>query len=82
MPPAGLAYLLAAGAVAPLIVFALTTPDAHRLNDLKAYIGAGQTVLHGGDVYSFATKAGYPFTYPPFAALLSACLAIPPPMVI
>ncbi len=50
--------------------------------DLLVYRDAGRTVLDGGhDLYRF-TSAGVdlPFTYPPFAALLSPWLAWFPPL--
>lgn len=50
-------------------------PATARLSDLDVYVGAGRTLLAGGDLYDFTTRAGAPFTYPPTAGLLFTPLA-------
>ena len=44
-------------------------PPASRLNDLRVYVLGGHVASQLGNVYQATTTAGYPFTYPPFAAL-------------
>jgi alpha-1,2-mannosyltransferase len=47
--------------------------------DLRVYLAGGNAVLHGHDLYSSAVQVhGYGFTYPPFAALPMALLALLP----
>lgn len=53
----------------------LATPGPERLKDLLVYQGAGGVAGAGQDVYGFRTVFNMPFTYPPFAALLSEPLS-------
>lgn len=57
--------------LAPLIL----VPGPERMKDLLVYVGAGATAGSGADVYDFRTAFDMPFTYPPFAALLSEPLS-------
>jgi alpha-1,2-mannosyltransferase len=72
----GLPWLLAALATAPLVAYALRFPPGERLIDLSVYRGGGETVLHGGALYSYVGTHGLLFTYPPLAALLAAPWAV------
>lgn len=71
-----------AAAVAALLVYGLitTTGVAGMLGDLEIYRGAIAYALAGGDLYEYAyvhpTVHGLGFTYPPFAALVLAPLAL------
>ena len=49
---------------------ALARPAGSRLADLGVYLGAVDGLRHGRSLYDFASAAGAPFTYPPFAGLL------------
>ena len=69
------AWLLTAAAAAGAVVPLLLEPHATRMKDLLVYVGAGATAGAGSDVYDFRTVYDMPFTYPPFAALLSEPLA-------
>ena len=55
-------------------VWFLYTDYKPFLNDFEVYFYGGGKVLQGGDLY--AVRDGLPFTYPPFAALLFAGLAV------
>ena len=55
-------------------VWFLYTDYQPFLNDFEVYFYGGGKVLQGGDLY--AVRDGLPFTYPPFAALLFAGLAV------
>lgn len=57
------------------VVSLLRTPGPERLKDLLVYQGAGGAAGAGIDVYGFRTVFDMPFTYPPFAALLSEPLS-------
>ncbi|MFG1925494.1 glycosyltransferase 87 family protein [Cryptosporangium sp. NPDC048952] len=57
--------------VVPL--FTVSAPD--RMKDLLVYYGAGSSAGTGSDVYEFRTVFDMPFTYPPFAAVLSEPLS-------
>ncbi|WP_146605629.1 glycosyltransferase 87 family protein [Micromonospora craterilacus] len=62
---------------------ALRRPFVDRLSDLQVYLGAVNDLWNGDGLYDFAAEAtGAPFTYPPFAGLLFAPLALPPFAVI
>lgn len=63
-----------AAAMLPLVSL-LLTPATERLKDLLVYQGAGGAAGAGVDVYGFRTVFHMPFTYPPFAALLSEPLS-------
>lgn len=63
-----------AAASVPLLPLVLV-PGAERMKDLLVYVGAGSTAGSGADVYEFRTAFDMPFTYPPFAALLSEPLS-------
>ncbi|ACY95726.1 MULTISPECIES: glycosyltransferase 87 family protein [Thermomonospora] len=71
---------LAAAAIAPIAVHWLTNPPDQRLVDLEVYRAGGEAVLRGASVYDMLTPPPQllPFTYPPFAALLAAPLALLP----
>ncbi|GAA2395312.1 glycosyltransferase 87 family protein [Dactylosporangium salmoneum] len=65
-------------AVAALVV---VSARWHGLFDLRIYHGAVRQWLHGGDLYGYREPGpvrNYGFTYPPFAALLFAPLALLP----
>ncbi len=64
----------AAAALVPLVPL-LTVPGPERMKDLLVYVGAGSSAGTGADVYDFRTAFDMPFTYPPFAALLSEPLS-------
>lgn len=83
--PADMAIVLAGlvvavAAVAPMVGHWLTNPPDQRLVDLDVYRAGGQAVLRGAPVYDVLTQPPQllPFTYPPFAALLAAPLALLP----
>ncbi|MDX6225666.1 MAG: alpha,2-mannosyltransferase [Frankiales bacterium] len=57
--------------VAVLVALLLATPPGQRMKDLLVYQGTGGAAGAGADVYGFRTSFDMPFTYPPFAALLS-----------
>ena len=66
----------AAGAAALVALVPLVlVPGSERMKDLLVYVGAGATAGSGADVYDFRTAFDMPFTYPPFAALLSEPLS-------
>jgi alpha-1,2-mannosyltransferase len=72
--PAGLMLVLAA-AVAAIEWFLVTQRTANPLGDLDIYRTAIQFSSEGGDIYEFTwahpmRPEGFPFTYPPFAALV------------
>ncbi|GAA2098281.1 glycosyltransferase 87 family protein [Actinomadura alba] len=73
---AGIAVAVAA--VAPILLHWMTNPPDQRLVDLDVYRSGGQAVLRGAPVYDVLTQPPQllPFTYPPFAALLAAPLAV------
>ncbi|SHN42753.1 glycosyltransferase 87 family protein [Cryptosporangium aurantiacum] len=58
----------------PLVPLFLVSGD-DRMKDLLVYYGAGSTAGTGSDVYEFRTVFDMPFTYPPFAAVLSEPLS-------
>lgn len=65
-------YLLSAA----ICCFFAGRGQAHFV-DLRVYRMGGDAVLHGSDLYA-ARYFGLPFTYPPFAAVLCAGLAVLP----
>ncbi|MCY7364666.1 MAG: glycosyltransferase 87 family protein [Frankiaceae bacterium] len=70
-----------AAALVPLVPL-LTVPAPERMKDLLVYVGAGGVAGRGADVYDFRTAFDMPFTYPPFAAVLSEPLArVPLPLL-
>ncbi len=62
--------------VALQVTGALNRPVRDRLADLHVYWGSVQILLDGGSLYDFAAWNDAPFTYPPFAGLLFAPLAL------
>ncbi|GAA3397562.1 glycosyltransferase 87 family protein [Cryptosporangium minutisporangium] len=66
--------LPAVAALVPLVPI-LLVPGRDRMKDLLVYYGAGSTAGTGSDVYEFRTVFDMPFTYPPFAAVLSEPLS-------
>lgn len=46
--------------------------------DLKVYRAAARLLLNGGPIYGRAVHSWAPFTYPPFAAIVMAPLALMP----
>lgn len=71
----------ALAALVPLVPL-VTVPASQRMKDLLVYVGAGGTAGSGADVYEFRTVYDMPFTYPPFAAMLSEPLArVPLPLL-
>jgi alpha-1,2-mannosyltransferase len=77
--PATLLYLLL---LAPYLYTRFTAGPRDWFIDLLVYRDAGRAVLGGGhDLYRFASaNVDLPFTYPPFAALLTPWLAWLPPL--
>lgn len=69
------AWAVTAGAALVPLVPLLTVPTGERMKDLLVYVGAGGTAGSGADVYDFRTAYDMPFTYPPFAAVLSEPLS-------
>ncbi|WP_157017506.1 glycosyltransferase 87 family protein [Cryptosporangium arvum] len=69
------AWALPAFAVSVPVVPLFTVPGDDRMKDLLVYYGAGSFAGTGSDVYEFRTVFDMPFTYPPFAALLSEPLS-------
>ena len=63
-----------AAALVPLMPL-LLVDGPERMKDLLVYVGAGSTAGSGADVYDFRTVYDMPFTYPPFAALVSEPLS-------
>lgn len=63
-----------AAALVPLVPLVLV-PGPERMKDLLVYVGAGGAAGGGADVYEVRTAFDMPFTYPPFAALLSEPLS-------
>ncbi|TQS44416.1 glycosyltransferase 87 family protein [Cryptosporangium phraense] len=68
-------WVLPAVALAVPVVPLLLVPGPDRMKDLLVYYGAGGTAGTGSDVYEFRTVFDMPFTYPPFAAMLSEPLS-------
>jgi len=58
------------------VMGALNRPARDRFADLHVYWGSARMFLAGGSLYDFAAWNGAPFTYPPFAGLLLAPLAL------
>lgn len=75
LPASPWLWLVPAAAVLLSVVPLLLTPGPDRLKDLLVYQGAGRAAGSGTDVYGFRTVFRMPFTYPPFAALLSEPLS-------
>jgi alpha-1,2-mannosyltransferase len=73
---AGLAWLIALAAVAPVVAANLTDLPLFRMVDLAVYRDGGRTLLDGGQLYSMRTGGGLLFTYPPAAAVLAVPLAL------
>ena len=73
-----LAVSVATYATAGLILHGPFHESTRALNyfDLKVYRGAAERVVHGGALYATPIHDGMGFTYPPFAALLFAPLAL------
>ena len=73
-------WLLAAAAVLVAAVVVVAVAPPHHFFDLKVYQGAVRWWLHGKSLYSYEMPADrrYGFTYPPFAALCLAPLAVLP----
>ncbi|XVS67383.1 glycosyltransferase 87 family protein [Actinosynnema sp. CA-299493] len=79
-PSAGIvvAALALAAAVTVVLVAAIARPDPLWLigPDFRVYHVAGSAVLDGISPYDVATVEGYPFTYPPFGAVVLAVLGL------
>lgn len=73
----GSPWAWAVTAVAALVslVPLLLVDGPQRMKDLLVYVGAGSVAGSGADVYEFRTVFDMPFTYPPFAAVLSEPLS-------
>jgi alpha-1,2-mannosyltransferase len=69
------AWAVLGAAVLVPVVPLLLVEDQERMKDLLVYVGAGATAGAGFDVYDFRTPFDMPFTYPPFAAVLSEPLS-------
>jgi membrane-associated phospholipid phosphatase len=69
------AWVLPGVAALIALVPLLTVAGPDRMKDLLVYFGAGGTAGTGADVYQFRTVFDMPFTYPPFAAVLSEPLS-------
>jgi alpha-1,2-mannosyltransferase len=77
------AALVALALSLPLLWHQIYADPSNRLVDLEVYREAGRSVLDSRAVYGFRTPEpqDLPFTYPPFAAVLSVPLALVPFMV-
>ncbi|MEU9338532.1 glycosyltransferase 87 family protein [Streptomyces sp. NPDC048290] len=66
--------------VTAVTVFTATVPLLREWFDLRVYHGTVHSWLHdGGNIYAYRVPGtGYGFTYPPFAALLMAPMALFP----
>jgi alpha-1,2-mannosyltransferase len=73
---AGLAGLIALGALGWLIHGDLSNSPDYRLADLDVYRNGGLTVLHGGQLYAMRVRGRLLFTYPPLAGVLAVPLAL------
>lgn len=73
-----IAAIAIAAAVTTVVVVGIMQPHPTWLlePDFRVYHMGGSAVLHGVSPYDVATVEGYPFTYPPFAALLLAPLGL------
>jgi alpha-1,2-mannosyltransferase len=82
--PRGLrAVFLVAATVAVALSFPILwhqthAQEYHRLVDLEVYRDAGRSLLDGRTIYTYRTPPPQllPFTYPPFAAVISVPLAL------
>ena len=73
------AWVLLALLSAVLVQMALTLPGGpDGLSDLRVYRGAAAELLRGGGLYAFRAPNGDGFSYPPFAGLLLAPVALVP----
>jgi alpha-1,2-mannosyltransferase len=72
------AAIIAVGLSFPILWHQTHTAQYWRLVDLEVYREAGRSVLDGRSVYDLRTAPPQllPFTYPPFAALISVPLAL------
>lgn len=72
------AAVVAVGLSFPIVWHQTHAAPYWRLVDLEVYREAGRSVLDGRTVYSYRTAPPQllPFTYPPFAALISVPLAL------
>ncbi|ROP36023.1 glycosyltransferase 87 family protein [Saccharothrix texasensis] len=72
------AALAIAAAVTAVLVAAIAQPHPLWLigPDFRVYHVAGSAVLHGISPYDVATAEGYPFTYPPFGAVVLSVLGL------
>jgi alpha-1,2-mannosyltransferase len=73
---AGLAWLVAIGAVGFMVHANIASPPRARLLDLHVYRAGAHAMLQGRPLYAMHTRSGLPFTYPPAAALLATPLAL------
>lgn len=79
--PAWLVKLGPVGLIAGLVLHGITVAiwPAHRvLIDTEVYRAGARAVLNGHELYAGGLVAGFPFTYPPIAALLFIPLAFMP----
>ncbi|WP_436700161.1 glycosyltransferase 87 family protein [Nocardioides sp. BYT-33-1] len=77
--PAGVLVAVLAGAIAGAIAGAMAGAMAGGFPDLHVYRYGGDAVLHQARLYDADDPVtGYPFTYPPFAALVMVPLALLP----
>jgi len=77
---AGLTWVAALAAVAPLVRGYLTSVPDQRMVDLNVYRAGGLAVLQGQPLYTALTPPPQllPFTYPPAGALFAVPLALLP----
>ncbi|GAA0262324.1 glycosyltransferase 87 family protein [Cryptosporangium japonicum] len=75
VPSSPWAWALPAAAALVPVVPLFTVSGDDRMKDLLVYYGAGSSAGTGSDVYEFRTVFDMPFTYPPFAAVLSEPLS-------
>ncbi|MFX4272810.1 glycosyltransferase 87 family protein [Propionibacteriaceae bacterium Y1685] len=77
--------VLLAPLLAGYVVAAIANPGGSLLPwnppmaDLDVYLLAGRTLTEGGDIYALD---GFPFIYPPIAAVVAAGLALPPLLLV
>lgn len=75
LSPARVAALATVGAAVVLYSYLYARS---RFVDLDVYVLGGRAVLDRADLYALSTAEDLPFTYPPFAAVLFAPLAVVP----
>lgn len=81
LPPRSKVGAIALGALAVLALCVAIWPPTSSMSDLRVYFAAAKGFVDGEDIYTIHHKypgMGLGFTYPPFAAMIMAPLAIGP----